>query len=102
MIMKLIRRKDLIGDFLSSIDNLSYCHTHGLNGEWLMRFAVEIYGFSPICAPIFTRRYRADGRYASEKVTLRPAHLIHEAGNFKGYFRYLRLRYRHCASASLT
>mgnify|MGYP001284453186 CR=1 FL=1 len=91
LVSQLLERLSLVDQFLDVSPRLRYCHTAGLNGEWLMRFAVEQYKCSPVCIPLFTKRYRANGVFAKERLSLRPKYLIHETPSLVGFFRYFRL-----------
>lgn len=88
----LLQRLNSVEEFLQASSELNYSHSEGLNGEWLMRYTVEKNNFSPICAPLFTKRYRATGNFAKERISLRPRHLIRETASLFGLLRYFKFK----------
>jgi hypothetical protein len=92
-VSKLLTRLEMVPSFLSASPSLRYCHTKGLCGEWLMRFVVAHYSCKLICIPLFTARYRANGRYARELVTWRLKYIVHESPSLMGLLRYFKLIY---------
>ena len=93
IICKILKRIDLAEDFMKDSASLSYARTSGLNGEYLMRYCCKKDSLKLLCAPIFTKRYRANGVFARERITLRPKYLIHEWPSYIGYINYLRKLY---------
>jgi hypothetical protein len=88
----LLQRLYSIEEFLQASSKLNYSHSEGLNGEWLMRYTVEKNNFSPICALLFTKRYRATGNFAKERISLRPRYLMRETASLFGLFRYFKFK----------
>jgi hypothetical protein len=88
----LLQRLNSIEEFLKASSELNYSHSEGLNGEWLMRYIVEKHNFLPICAPLFTKRYRATGNFAKERISLRPQYLIRETASLFGLLRHFKFK----------
>lgn len=95
---KLMSRINLVSEYMLDSPYLRYPRTSGLNGEWLMRYAMDSEKAKVICAPIFTRRYRAHGGFAKELLTLRPSFILREGPSIFGFLRYLWLQVQNCQS----
>lgn len=84
----MLNRIELVKDFLLNCNSKQYCHTDGLNGEWLARYVSEINGLVPICAPIFTKRIRAGG-VQKESIFSSPHRWRHEIDNIAGLRKFI-------------
>jgi hypothetical protein len=84
----MLNRVEAVKDFLLNSNSKQYCHTCGLNGEWLARYVSDINGLVPICAPIFTKRIRANG-VQKERIFTPPHRWHHEIDNFEGLRKFV-------------
>lgn len=84
----ILGRFEEIEDYLLGKSEKKYCHSAGLNGEWLARFVSDKYQLVPICAPIFTKRIRSHGVH-NEKIFSSPHRWVHELDNMRGLEKFL-------------
>ena len=58
--------------FLNEVGQLSYVKPKGLNGEWLMRYILEIKKIDITALPIVTPRVRVNGKVKNDLLLPRP------------------------------
>lgn len=89
---QLLKRIKIVKSFLKNAKDLSYAHSKGLNGEWLIRYSVEKNKLIPICVPLFTKRLRLN--FVQKEVLFSsPKHWNYENATFNGLFRYFKYCY---------
>ena len=82
-----LNRISQISEYLSETKALKYVHSHGLNGEWLMRYISEKSNMTPYCMLLFTHRVRLD-YVQNERIFSAPKYWLREGATIYALLRY--------------